>query len=349
MGKWELPPTVVHGKAGGNPLRVRRAGAAMTDVLIIKPSSLGDILNGLQLAATLKAGRPDLRISWVVADAFAPVVRDCLTVDRVFVFTRKGGLGGFVRLLRELRRERFDVVLDLQGLARSGLMTWAARAPRKVGRSDSREGAGLFYSETVPLPEGRWREHSVAILLEFCRVFGVPPLLAGRVAFRPPAEFRHEAHFAKVAGRGPVLMFPDSRGADREWPGFAELTRRFLSTHSEARVVWLGQKVLPSPEGVDPARFVNLMGATTLPEVIAALPRAALVVANDSGPMHLAAALGVRTLSLFGPTRADMRAPYPPDGDKHTALDSPDGTMAGLSVDAVSAALDAAWTRAAAG
>lgn len=318
----------------------------MTEVLIIKPSSLGDILNGLQLAATLKAGRPDLRISWVVADAFAPVVRACLTVDRVFVFERKGGIGSFFRLLRQLRRERFDLVLDLQGLARSGLMTWAARAPRKVGRSDSREGAGLFYTETVPLPEGRWREHSVAILLEFCRVFDLPPVLAGRVTFRPLADFRPEKAFASVGGLGPVVMFPDSRGADREWPGFSELTRRFLSTHPRARVVWLGQKVLPPPEGVDPDRFVNLMGATSLPEVIAAIPRAALVVANDSGPMHLASALGVRTLSLFGPTLADMRAPYPPDGDKHLALDSPDGTMAGLPVDVVAAALDTAWARA---
>lgn len=320
----------------------------MTDVLIIKPSSLGDILNGLQLAATLKAGRPDLRISWVVADAFAPVVRDCLTVDRVFVFERKGGVGGFVRLLRELRRERFDLVLDLQGLARSGLMTWAARAPRKVGRSDSREGAGFFYHETVPLPAGPWREHSVAILLEFCRVFDLPPVLAGRVDFRPPPEFRHESAFSAVDGLGPVLMFPDSRGADREWPGFGELARLFLSTHPAARVVWAGQKVLPSPDGVDPARFTNLMGKTTLPEVIAAIPRAALVVANDSGPMHLAAALGARTLSLFGPTRSAMRAPYPSNGDMHRSLDSPDGAMSGLPVDAVAAELDAAWGRAAA-
>jgi len=318
----------------------------MTDVLIIKPSSLGDILNGLQLAATLKAGRPDLRISWVVADAFAPVVRACLTVDRTFVFSRKGGLRGFFRLLRELRRERFDLVLDLQGLARSGLMTWAARSPRKIGRSDSREGAGLFYHQTVPLPVGEWREHSVAILLEFCRVFDLPPVLAGRVAFRPPAEFRHEGAFAPVNGRGPVLMFPDSRGADREWPGFAALTERFLAHDPDARVVWAGQKVLPSPGGADPARFTNLMGKTTLPEVIAAIPRASLVVVNDSGPMHLAAALGVRTVSLFGPTRARMRAPYPPVGDKHASLDSPDGTMAGLSVPHVLSTLNAAWDRA---
>jgi len=318
----------------------------MTDVLIIKPSSLGDILNGLQVAATLKAGRPDLRMSWVVADAFAPVVRDCLTVDRVFVFARKGGVRGFLRLLRDLRRERFDLVLDLQGLARSGLMTWAARAPRKVGRSDSREGAGWFYDETVPLPEGPWREHSVAILLQFCRVFDLPPVLAGQVTFRPPAEFRHAQAFAAAGGLGPVLMFPDSRGADREWPGFGALTQRFLATHPAARVVWAGQKVIAAPGGLPPDRFVNLMGRTTLPEIIAALPRAALVVANDSGPMHLAAALGVRTLSLFGPTRAAMRAPYPPNGDMHAALDSPDGTMAGLSVDTVSSALDAAWRRA---
>lgn len=318
----------------------------MTDVLIIKPSSLGDILNGLQLAATLKAGRSDLHISWVVADAFAPVVRDCLAVDRTFVFSRQGGMGAFVRLLRNLRRERFDYVLDLQGLARSGLMTWAARSPRKVGRSDSREGAGLFYDETVPLPEGGWREHSVAILLEFCRVFNLPPVLAGRVEFRQPARFCHEEAFAPVNGLGPVVMFPDSRGADREWPGFARLTQSFLTARPGARVVWAGQKVLPSPSGVDPDRFTNLMGRTTLPEVIAAIPRASLVVVNDSGPMHLAAALGVRTVSLFGPTRARMRAPYPPNGDQHVSLDSPDGTMAGLPADLVLATLNAAWDRA---
>lgn len=319
----------------------------MTDVLIIKPSSLGDILNGLQLAATLKAGRPDLRISWVVADAFAPVVRDCLGIDRFFVFERKGGLGAFVRLLRTLRRERFDVVLDLQGLARSGLMTWATRSPRKVGRTDAREGAGLFYHERVPLPQGEWRDHSVAILLEFCRVFDLPPRLAGKVEFRPPAEFRYTEAVAPVAGRGPVLMFPDSRGADREWPGFPELTRRFLEAEPAARVIWAGQKVLPAPAGVDPARFTHLMGKTTLPEVIAMIPRASVVVANDSGPMHLAAALGARTLSLFGPTRANMRAPYPPNGDMHRYLESSDGVMATLQVEPVLAALRDAWRGAA--
>lgn len=318
----------------------------MTDVLIIKPSSLGDILNGLQLAATLKAGHPDLRITWVVADAFAPVIRDCLTVDRHLVFERRGGIRAFIRLLRTLRRERFDVVLDLQGLARSGLMTWAARSPRKIGRTDAREGAGLFYHERVPLPEGKWREHSVAIMLEFCRAFGLPAQLSGRVEFRPLESFRFADAMAANHGAGPVLMFPDSRGADREWPGFAELTATFLQDQPQARVVWAGQKQLASPAGLPADRFVSLMGKTTLPEVIAMIPRASVVVANDSGPMHLAAALGARTLSLFGPTRAHMRAPYPPDGDKHRYLESPDRMIAHLPVPPVLDALNAAWQRA---
>lgn len=315
----------------------------MTDVLIIKPSSLGDILNGLQLAATLKAGVPGIRITWVVADAFAPVVQDCLVVDRTLVFKRRGGLPAFVRLLREIRAERYDVVLDLQGLARSGLMTAAARSPLKVGRSDAREGAGWFYHTRVPLPEGEWREHSVAILLEFCRVFKLPIRLAGRVEFRPPDEFRYPEALATGGGRGPVVMFPDSRGADREWPGFAELTRRFLADRPHARVVWAGQKALPTPEGLPADRFINLMGRTTLPEVIALIPQSSVVVANDSGPMHLAAALGARTLSLFGPTRARMRAPYPPNGDLHRCLESPNGRMAGLAVEPVLVALRSAW------
>ena len=314
----------------------------MTEVLIIKPSSLGDILNGLQVAATIKTQRPDVRISWVVADRFEAVVRDALTVDRHFVFPRRGSAFGYWRLARALRRERFDVVLDMQGLARSGLLTGITRSPRKVGRSDAREGAGLFYDERVPLPDGRWREHSVAILLEFCRVFGLAPELAGAVRFRRPPEFRFEKQFAAVNGLGPVLMFPDSRGADREWPGFAGLTQRFLAAHPRARVIWAGQKVMTPPRA-DPQRFESLMGQTTLPETIAMISRASLVVANDSGPMHLAAALGVPTLAIFGPTTASMRAPFPPGEGAHRYLEARDRKITSVSVDEAAPVLSEMW------
>src|ERR1700689_1398067 len=117
----------------------------MTELLIIKPSSLGDIVQGLQVATSLKAQRADLRISWIVREMFAPIVRACEAVDRVYVFERAGGAKGFLKLMVQVRATKFDYVFDMQGLLRTGLMTQRVRAKRKVGRTDAREWAGIFY------------------------------------------------------------------------------------------------------------------------------------------------------------------------------------------------------------
>src|SRR5580692_10594390 len=142
------------------------ARASMTELLIIKPSSLGDIVQGLQVATSLKAQRSDLRISWIVREMFAPIVRACEAIDHVYVFDRAGGAKGFLRLMREVRQTKFDYVFDMQGLLRTGLMTKRVRAKHKVGRSDAREWAGLFYTEKVQLPPGGRRSHSMDILLQ---------------------------------------------------------------------------------------------------------------------------------------------------------------------------------------
>ena len=119
----------------------------MFELLIIKPSSLGDIVHGLQVATSFKAQRKDLRISWVVREMFAPLVRACEAVDQVYVFERNAGTAGFMKLTKELRKTPFDAVFDFQGLLRTGLMTSRVRAKRKIGRTDAREGATLFYRE----------------------------------------------------------------------------------------------------------------------------------------------------------------------------------------------------------
>ncbi|MCR6656376.1 MAG: hypothetical protein NVV63_11300 [Opitutus sp.] len=126
----------------------------MTDILIIKPSSLADIVHGLQVATSMKAQRDDLRISWIVRDIYAPLVRSCEAVDHAYVFERNGGTKGFLRLISEVRKTKFDYVFDFQGLLRSGLMTSRVRATKKVGRSDAREMSGMFYDQRVPLPPG---------------------------------------------------------------------------------------------------------------------------------------------------------------------------------------------------
>src|SRR5687768_16075928 len=156
----------------------------MTELLIIKPSSLGDIVQALQVATSLKAQVDHLRISWVVREIFAPIVRACEAVDKVYVFERKAGAKGFVRLMRDMRKTTFDYVFDMQGLLRTGLMTSRTRATRKVGRTDAREWSGVFYDEKVPLPPDGRRSHALDILLQFCRVLDAAPELRGELKFK---------------------------------------------------------------------------------------------------------------------------------------------------------------------
>ncbi|KXU36583.1 hypothetical protein AXK11_04350 [Cephaloticoccus primus] len=286
----------------------------MTELLIIKPSSLGDIVHALQVATSLKAQRPDLRISWIAREIFAPLVHACAAVDHVYTFERKGGLSGFSRLMRELRKTKFDYVFDMQGLLRTGLMASRSVAQRKVGRWDSREFAGLFYDEKIALPPAGEGAHAIDILLQFCPILGARPELAGDLVFRA-SETLHPG-FAPSAASGklrpPVLMFPDSRRAEKKWGGFLQLTQHLLfGDRLHRRVIWAGDKYIPDREGLPGDRFLNLTGNTGLVSLPELIRRSDWVVSNDSGPMHLGAALGVKTLGIFGPTDPARYGPYP--------------------------------------
>ncbi|MGA0164775.1 MAG: glycosyltransferase family 9 protein, partial [Bdellovibrionota bacterium] len=91
----------------------------MKKLLIIKPSSLGDIIHGLQIATTIKHFKPEIEINWVVREIFKPIVENCEAVDKVYVFERKGGPFAFIKLIKQIRTQRFNWTFDLQGLARS--------------------------------------------------------------------------------------------------------------------------------------------------------------------------------------------------------------------------------------
>jgi ADP-heptose:LPS heptosyltransferase len=121
----------------------------MNRLLVIKPSSLGDIVHGLQVVQILAKARPEVRISWVVRERFAGLVKAAPFVKETIIFRRRDGWPAFWKLLCDLRRRQFDAVWDMQGLLRSAVMTAAARAPAKWGRPDAREGAGWFYDRLV--------------------------------------------------------------------------------------------------------------------------------------------------------------------------------------------------------
>jgi heptosyltransferase I len=298
----------------------------MRQVLIIKPSSLADIVHGLQVATSIKAQLDDVRISWIVRDIYAPIVRACSAVDHVHVFQRAGGAKGFLKLVREVRKTSFDYVFDFQGLLRTGLMTSRVKAKTKVGRSDAREMSGMFYDEKVPLPpEGR-KSHALDILLQFCPVLGAKAELKGTLKFREV-----DALNLKFAdGRGgsrPIVMFPDSRRAEKRWTGFKQLTELILRTDRSRKVIWAGTGYVPDRGSFLPAQFLNLTGNTSLVSLPALIKRADWVISNDSGPMHLAAALGVRTVGIFGPTDPRVCGPYPLNAPTNVVVQAPVGDM----------------------
>lgn len=298
----------------------------MKQLLIIKPSSLADIVHGLQVATSLKAQCEGLRISWIVRDIYEPFVRACAAIDEVFVFQRKGGAKAFMKLIREVRKTKFDYVFDFQGLLRTGLMTSRVRAKKKIGRTDSREMSGIFYDQRVPLPpEGR-KSHALDILLQFCPVLGAKPELRGTLKFREVDALK--LGFAE--GRGgsrPIVMFPDSRRADKGWRGFKELTELILRNDRTRKVIWAGNTLLTDRTPFPPAQFLNLTGNTSLISLPALIKRADWVISNDSGPMHLAAALGVRTLAIFGPTDPRVCGPYPLNAPTNVVVQAPVGDM----------------------
>ena len=298
----------------------------MTSLLIISTSQLSEVVHSMRLATTLKAQRPDLRISWIVRDIFAPLVRACEAVDRTYVFQRNDGPGGFKRLMSQVRETEFDYVFDCQGLLRTGLMTWRAKAKHKVGRSDAREGAGLFYNLKVPLPpEGR-RSHAMDILLQFCPMLDAKPELQGALQFRP-VDGLNLSFLESRSGASPVVMFPDNRRAEKKWHGFKELSEAIARDGSGRKVVWAGNAYVDYKDAPPESIFLNLTGNTSLVSLPTLIKRACWVICNDSGPLHLAAALGVPTLGVFGPTDPRLFGPYPLSAPNNHVVQAPIGNL----------------------
>jgi len=304
------------------------------DILIIKPSSFGDIVHGLQAAQSIRRQLPGCRISWVVREIFFPLVRCCKAVDECFLFYRHRGVPGFCKLLWQVRRQQqFDVVFDMQGLARSGLIALAARADRKIGRSDGRELSALACRERIDLPSGGEEAHAVEILFQFLSAIGCEPVIHGPLEFRQPLirSFNPEA----LEG-GPLVIFPDSRRPEKQWPYFNGLVEALLENFLKIPVILAGSESMPDlGDFSGNEKLINLTGITAIDELVPLITKARLVIANDSGPMHLAAALGAPVLALFGPTDPARFGPFPLIKETNLVLTAPGGDLSKLTIDAV--------------
>lgn len=305
----------------------------MNRVLIIKPSSMGDIIHALLVAEALQAQLPEVEIDWVVRREFAPLVELASVVKRSYIFERKGGVVAFIRLIREIRTQRYDLVLDMQGLARSGILTLCAKAPRKIGRSDAREGAGLAYSEvTASLPQGV-PVHAAKILAGFLDCLQLDSTLSQPIRFGAPE--RAVELVRPAAGQRRIVIFPESRRAEKNWSGYEALTQRLLEQTQDVQVVWCGHVPFQAKRLGESERFLNLTGQTRIDQLPALLDAADCVVSNDSGPMHLAAALARPLVALFGPTEPERFGPFPANPDHQRVIRRADGDMCSVDVEEV--------------
>ena len=271
-------------------------------VLIVKLSSLGDLIHALPAIHGLRVGLP-ASITWLVNAAYAPLLRYATDVDEVIPFDRQRPLRGLWGVVSELRRREFDLVIDLTGLFKSALISRLARGRLRVGPSYAREFSWLFYQRQAGSSD--LNRHAVERYLDVVRALGVDERdRAFPLAF-PPSSL------AVDGSRPVVVLVPNARWPAKLWPAssFADLADRLC--RDGVRVVVVGAEI-PSPgdplagmEGV-----VDLRGRTSLAELGAVLQGAALVIANDTGPMHLAAALGRKVLSLMGPTDPRRTGPY---------------------------------------
>ncbi len=294
-------------------------------ILLIKPSSLGDIIHALPVLYALRDQYRDAKIDWLVNDGFASMIRDLPAIDNVILFERKrySKIGrnweattGFLRFLKELRARNYDLVIDLQGLFRSGFMAFATGARERVGFAGAREGAGFFYNHRVP--DASCDVHAVDRNLSLVTALGCPDGDARFDLALVDAELdiakrlldgvgiQHDERF--------VAVLPGARWETKRWAPerFVELID--LLDRDGVRCLLLG-----GPDERDLCRQIadgaststsNLAGRTSLRELAAVLNHAAAVLTHDSGPMHIADALGRPLVAICGPTNPARTGPY---------------------------------------
>jgi heptosyltransferase-1 len=296
-------------------------------ILIIKPSSLGDIVHALPTVAALRRRFPSARITWLVKREWAAVLEGNPHLDAVLALDLSPK--GWPAAWRTIRAGRFDTVVDLQGLLRSALLGWISGAPVRIGFANGREGSPWFYTERVSVPSPTM--HAVDRYLLTAKYLGADPGEVKPTDFPllhdAQAEAQVEVHLTAAgvrAGTTLVAMNPSARWDTKLWPSesFAAVGDR-LQQDGAARVVLIGGRD-EGHVGMQVMRAmrtapIDLMGQTTLKELIALLRRARLLITNDSGPMHLAAAVGTPVIALFGPTDPARTGPY---GTGHTVLRS---------------------------
>ena len=304
-------------------------------ILIIKLSAIGDVVHSLPLLEVLRGRFPSARIDWVIEEAASGIVDGHPDLDELIVFPRKSWLNRCIRkreysnvgketitFFRELRKREYDVVIDLQGLLKSSVLTFFARGSRKIGLNGAREGSSLFVKERVSFPG--LDIHALDRYLCVAKHLGVAhPEWNGKIpVYETDKRYIDDLLVGFEGNRALVAVNPMAKWESKLWglERFA-LLADLVNENLGAAVVFTGSEsdkiAIKKIDAGMRTKALNLAGKTNLKQLAYLYGKCTVVVSTDTGPMHMAAAMGTPVVANFGPTSPLITGPY---GTKHRVV-----------------------------
>jgi heptosyltransferase-1 len=305
-------------------------------ILVIKLSSIGDVIHSLPLLEVLKDRFPFARIDWLVEEDASGVLEDHPCINRLFIFPRKNWLKRFIKggecitvgkeifnFIKQIKRQKYDIVIDHQGLFRSGMLTFLARGKRKIGLDGAREGSSIFFTEKVVFPDPDM--HALDRYLCIARHLGVNSFTwDGMIPICDKDKNRVHHLLGNIIDSSILIAInPMARWDSKLWEldRFACLADRIKDVFG-SEVVFTGSEndkaAIENILSMMKTKALNLAGKTNLKELAYLYQRCDIVISTDTGPMQVAAAMkDPVVIALFGPTSPLKTGPY---GVKHKII-----------------------------
>ena len=271
-------------------------------------------MHTLPVVSALRAAFPDAQLDWVVDCKWAPLLKLVRGIDEVIPLNPS--VSGYLTCIKQVRQVRYSCVIDFQGIYKSALLAWMSGAARRIGRdrNSAREGgAARFYTDRIA-PSGR---HVAEMSMSLAVHAGGQPTTEMRFPIQVPAEELKGLHerLRREGIENYIIMSPGGGWKSKCWPTerFGALCGEIWRRHHIRSVINLapGEDELGKALAASAFPAKPIVYRPALTELTALLSQALLVVGGDTGPLHLAAALGTRVVSLFGPTNATRNGPLP--------------------------------------
>ena len=294
-------------------------------ILIIKPSALGDIVMAMPMFNAIRSAYPDAHISWFVRKEFADFLRVNPKIDDLIIFDRKKLSKFWINadafkelrsLINKLKMADFDLVIDCQGLFRTAFFAWVTGCKNRIGLANAREGAPLFYTNKVKMPENS--VHVIDHYMKLAKESGakISKIEYGLVTIQKDIEsVKSKLESKGLNGRDYAVIVPGASREAKVWPGgkFAILAEKIFEefglvsvlsgSPGEKKITEVIAKVCKVP-------VIDMAGETSMPELTAMIANGELTVSNDTGPGHIGVATGKPVLILFGPINPARLRPY---------------------------------------